>query len=86
MQPIEIETQLAAIAVFDGEVIRNRIRDKEDWWRQGPLEELREVRDGVAAIASIGKHGTYRLAYRVGEPTDDERELISGATCQTLPV
>ena len=79
MQPFEIETQLAAIAVFDGDVIQHRIRDKEDWWRRGPLEELDEIRDGRVAIASIGKHGTYRLAYVQGDPSEEAQALISGS-------
>jgi len=78
MDPIEIETELAAIAVFDGEVLQHRIRDKNDWWRQCPLSELGEIRDGRATILSIGKHGTYRLAFHEGPPTDDERTHISG--------
>jgi hypothetical protein len=78
MEAFEIETELAAVAVFDGQVLEHRIRDKNDWWRQCPLAELDEIRDGRAAILSIGKHGTYRLAFREGEPNEAERALISG--------
>ena len=73
-----IETDLATLAVFDAEVLQHRSRVKGDWWRQGPLASLAEVRDGRAALLPIGKEGRYRLLFRRGEPTELERSLTVG--------
>ncbi|MEZ6189139.1 MAG: DUF6386 family protein [Planctomycetota bacterium] len=78
MTLIPISTDLAAVAVFDPEVLAHRVRDRADWWRIGPLAELPELRNGQITIVQTGKEGPFRLVAREGEPTDAELELITG--------
>jgi len=74
-----IETDLGTLAVFDAEVLRHRVRGKDDWWRHTPLHELDEVASGLAAILPIGQEGTYRVRLRRGELTEEEAGLARGS-------
>jgi len=78
MSVIPITTDLAAVAVFDPEVLAHRVRDRPDWWRSAPLDELQELRDGKVTIVQTGREGAFRLIARAGEPTEAERALITG--------
>ena len=82
MSVIPITTDLAAVAVFDPEVLAHRVRDRPDWWRSAPLDELQELRDGKVAIVQTGREGAFRLIARAHQ----QHRHLGRAVCMQLPV
>lgn len=75
---ILFQTDLATLVAFDPEVLRHRVRAKDDWWRVEPITRLEEVADGRVAIYGMGTEGRFRALLREGDLTDSERALAKG--------
>lgn len=82
MNVIPIETDLAALAVFDPEVLLRRVRESRDWWQRQPQHVINEVAEGQIGIFAIGRHGRYRLALRVNEGLNAEEEPYAVAQAE----
>lgn len=76
--PIVFSTDLATLVAFDAEALKHRVRAKGDWWRVDPITGLDEVADGRMAIFPLGQEGTFRLLFRAGDLTEDERRRVVG--------
>lgn len=79
MSAIPFETDVAALAVFDPEVLRHRVRAPKGWWREGSLEALPEVADGRCVLLSIGREGSYRVRLAPDGLTAAEQARAVGA-------
>jgi hypothetical protein len=72
-----VETEEAALVIFDPKELVHRVRGPRSWWRQSRINELPEVLDGRIALAKIGRDGEYRI--RVGTAlTELEQSYVKG--------
>lgn len=82
MSVFSIETDLAALAIFDPEVLLRRVREPRDWWQRQPQHVVNEVAEGQISVFAIGRHGTYRVALRVDEGLSPEEEPYAVAAAE----
>lgn len=70
---VRFQTDAATLAIFDPECLRTHVGDECDWWC-GPLGELPEVQQGVAAFISTAGDGVFQVRITDGDLTPDERD------------
>jgi hypothetical protein len=79
---ISFSTDKASLVVFDPEVLQSRIRAKADWWERQPQHVVEEVAEGQVGVFSIGRHGSYRTALRVGSGLSEAELPFAVATAE----
>lgn len=76
--PIPVTTDLATLVAFDPDVLRHRVRAKDDWWRVDDVTALPEVSEAKMAVLPVGAEGTFRVALREGALEPDEQARARG--------
>ncbi len=80
MSATPFTTDVAALAAFDPDVLRHRVREPRNWWREAHLLDLSEMEERRCAIWPIGREGSFRVALRQAEALDpDEAARATGA-------
>jgi hypothetical protein len=76
--PIPVTTDLATLVAFDPDLLKHRVRVKNDWWRTEKVTALPEVAGGKIAVLPIGDEGTFRVSLREGGLEEAERARAKG--------
>src|SRR5690606_30998652 len=72
MSATPFTTDVAALAAFDPDVLRHRVREPRGWWREGHLLDLPEIEERRCAVWSIGREGSFRVALRLADALEPD--------------
>jgi len=74
-ETIKFFTDTATLAVFDPATMQERIHSEADWWCNGDLKNLEEVRNGLISIVSVSNDGYYKVRVTTESLTQDEKDF-----------
>ncbi|MBS0288746.1 MAG: hypothetical protein JSS07_01750 [Proteobacteria bacterium] len=68
-----LQTQSASLAIYDPDLLYDRLEENMDWFIESHYCELMEVQKGECGLIGLGAKGEYKICVKEAELTQEEK-------------